>query len=64
MSNNILAREWLRRWYAIGKARCGERGLVLINRPVNYTLAMPLLDELGATPGLKEAVRQYLIGKP
>ena len=52
-----LADDWVRRWRAIGTVRCNRhRGLVVINRPYNDTLAMPLLDELGRTPGLQRAV--------
>lgn len=51
------AKDWVRRWRAIGTVRCNRhRGLVVINRPFNDAMALPLLDELGRTPGLQSAV--------
>lgn len=54
------AREWLRRWYAVGKARCGRQGLVLIERQPGTPAAMSLLDELGDPDWLRDEVADLI----
>lgn len=60
--NNISgAREWLRRWYAIGgTARNSWRdGFVLRDRRLDYSKSLPLLAELKRS-GLNEAVMRLI----
>lgn len=60
--NNISgAREWLRRWYAIGgTARNSWRdGFVLRDHHLDYSKSLPLLAEL-KTSGLNDAVKELI----
>lgn len=58
--NVRAASEWLRRWYRIGKARSGKRGLVLIERVPGGETAASLMRELGETQWLRDDVRALL----
>ena len=53
--------EWLRCWYRVGRARCGRRGLILIEEPefINSARTASLMSEL-RDDDLKSAVKDLL----